>query len=62
ELKRLSMVVYREGDQELPDDDRGTNPPAMAGQLFFHNKTWTIIPTLGSLRVYVYPWLGTVSF
>lgn len=28
----------------------------------FHNKTWTIIPTLGSLRVYVHPWSGTVSF
>ncbi|WMV24499.1 hypothetical protein MTR67_017884, partial [Solanum verrucosum] len=29
---------------------------------FFHNKTWTIIPTFGSLRVYVHPWSGTVSF
>lgn len=28
----------------------------------FHNKTWTIIPSLGSLRVYVHPWSGTVSF
>lgn len=28
----------------------------------FHNKTWTIIPSLGSLRVYVHPWSDTVSF
>lgn len=31
------------------------------GGFFFHNKTWTIIPTLGSLRVYVHPWSSTVS-
>ncbi|CDY67013.1 BnaUnng01800D [Brassica napus] len=43
--------------QELSGDDRGTNPLAVAGRLFlFHNKTWTIIPNLGSLRVYVHPW------
>ncbi|CAH8311958.1 unnamed protein product [Eruca vesicaria subsp. sativa] len=37
--------------QELSGDDRGTNPLAVAGRLFlFHNKTWTIIPNLGSLR------------
>lgn len=42
---------------------RQRNQPACCGgAAFFHNKTWTIIPTLGSLRVYVHPWLGTVSF
>ena len=38
-------------------------PACCGGAAFlFHNKTWTIIPTLGSLRVYVHPWSGTVSF
>lgn len=43
---------------------RQRNQPACWGgaAFLFHNKTWTIIPTLGSLRVYVHPWLGTVSF
>lgn len=43
---------------------RQRNQPACCGgaAFLFHNKTWTIIPTLGSLRVYVHPWLGTVSF
>jgi len=58
----FEQLILRSPHQELPGDDRGSNPPAVAGRLFFHNKTWTIIPTLGSLRVYVHPWLGTVSF
>ena len=43
---------------------RQRNQPACCGgaAFLFHNKTWTIIPTLGSLRVYVHPWSGTVSF
>lgn len=43
---------------------RQRNQPACCGgaAFLFHNKTWTIIPTLGSLRVYVHPRLGTVSF
>lgn len=43
---------------------RRRNQPACCGgaAFLFHNKTWTIIPTLGSLRVYVHPWSGTVSF
>lgn len=43
---------------------RQRNQPACSGgaAFLFHNKTWTIIPTLGSLRVYVHPRLGTVSF
>ena len=43
---------------------RQRNQPACCGgaAFLFHNKTWTIIPSLGSLRVYVHPWLGTVSF
>lgn len=43
---------------------RQRNQPARCGgaAFFFHKKTWTIIPTLGSLRVYVHPWSGTVSF
>lgn len=43
---------------------RQRNQPACCGVAasLFHNKTWTIIPTLGSLRVYVHPWSGTVSF
>ena len=38
---------------------RQRNQPACWGgaAFLFHNKTWTIIPTLGSLRVYVHPWL-----
>lgn len=43
---------------------RQRNQPACCGgaAFLFHNKTWTIIPSLGSLRVYVHPWSGTVSF
>jgi len=42
---------------------KGKQPACCGGAaFFFHNKTWTIIPTLGSLRVYVHPWSGTVSF
>lgn len=43
---------------------RQRNQPACCGgaAFLFHNKTWTIIPTLGSLRVYVHPWPDTVSF
>lgn len=43
---------------------RQRNQPACCGgaAFLFHNKTWTIIPILGSLRVYVHPWSGTVSF
>lgn len=43
---------------------RQRNQPACCGgaAFLFHNKTWTIIPTLGSLRVYVHPWSDTVSF
>ena len=43
---------------------RQRNQPACCGGavFLFHNKTWTIIPTLGSLRVYVHPWSGKVSF
>lgn len=41
---------------------RRRNQPACCGgaAFLFHNKTWTIIPTIGSLRVYVHPWSGTV--
>lgn len=43
---------------------RQRNQPACCGgaAFLFHNKTWTIIPTLGILRVYVHPWSGTISF
>jgi hypothetical protein len=41
---------------ELPSDDGGTFRP-VGGAAFFHNKTWTIIPTLEVSRVYVHPWV-----
>lgn len=46
-----------------PQRRQRKQPACCGGAAFlFHNKTWTIIPTLGSLRVYVHPWSGTVSF
>lgn len=47
----------------LAKSSPATKPVCCGGAaFFFHNKTWTIIPTFGSLRVYVHPWSGTVSF
>lgn len=57
----FEQLILRSPRQELPGDDRGTNPPAVAGRLF----CWTIRPgqlSLPPLRVYVHPWSGKVSF
>ena len=43
--------------------ERKQKQPLWRGGFFLsQSETWTIIPTLRSLRVYVHPWSGTVSF
>ncbi|GMJ16209.1 hypothetical protein HRI_005291300 [Hibiscus trionum] len=60
----LVRSTYTEVSSPRAPRRRQRNQPACCGgaAFLFHNKTWTIIPTLGSLRVYVHPWSGTVSF
>lgn len=59
---RFSNLSYGLLAKSSPATTEEPTCPLWRGGFFFHKKTWTIIPTLGSLRVYVHPWSGTVSF
>lgn len=58
------LATYPKVSSPRAPRGRQRKQPACCGgaAFFFHNKTWTIIPTLGSSRVYVHPWSDTVSF